>query len=156
MAVAPDPDDIYERAVAEGRRRLGMSPVRKMTTGFIAGVTIVFGIVALGVTEALVEPTLGSGVATIVGALAFAIGIVFLIVGRTELFTENFFDPVAAAIEDRRTRPWGRLMRLWIVTLVVNLVGGAVLIAVLTVDGALPAGSSEVLVRVAEEIAGKE
>lgn len=156
MAVAPDPDDIYERAVAEGRRRLGMSPVRQMTTGFIAGVTIVFGIVALGVTEALVEPTLGSGVATIVGALAFAIGIVFLIVGRTELFTENFFDPVAAAIEDRRTRPWGRLMRLWIVTLVLNLVGGAVLIAVLTVDGALPAGSSEVLVRVAEEIAGKE
>lgn len=156
MAVAPDPDDIYERAVAEGRRRLGMSPVRQMTTGFIAGVTIVFGIVALGVTEALVEPTLGSGVATIVGALAFAIGIVFLIVGRTELFTENFFDPVAVAIEDRRTRPWGRLMRLWIVTLVLNLVGGAVLIAVLTVDGALPAGSSEVLVRVAEEIAGKE
>ncbi len=47
-------------------------------------------------------------------------------------------------------------MRLWIVTLVLNLVGGAVLIAVLTVDGALPAGSAEVLVRVAEEIAGKE
>ncbi len=47
-------------------------------------------------------------------------------------------------------------MRLWIVTLVLNLAGGAVLIAVLTVDGALPAGSSEVLVRVAEEIAGKE
>ena len=156
MPVAPDPDDIYERAAAEGRRRLGMTPVRQMTTGFIAGVTIVFGIVALGATEALVEPTLGSGVATIVGALAFAIGIVFLIVGRTELFTENFFDPVAAAIEDRRSRPWGRLMRLWIVTLVSNLVGGAVLIAVLTVDGALPAGSSEVLVRVAEEIAGKE
>ncbi len=81
MAVAPDPDDIYERAAAEGRRRLGMTPVRQMTTGSIAGVTIVFGIVALGVTEALVEPTLGSGVATIVGALAFAIGIVFLTSG---------------------------------------------------------------------------
>lgn len=90
MPVAPDPDGIYERAAAEGRRRLGMTPVRQMTTGFIAGVTIVFGIVALGVTEALVEPTLGRGVATIVGALAFAIGIVFLIVGRTELFTENY------------------------------------------------------------------
>lgn len=156
MAVAPDPDDIYERAAEEGRRRLGMTPIQEMTTGFIAGVTIVFGIVALGVTEALVEPALGSGVATIVGASAFAIGVVFLIVGRTELFTENFFDPVAAAIEDRRSRPWGRLMRLWVVTLVLNLVGGAVLIAVLTVDGALPAGSSEGLVGVAEDIAGKD
>ncbi|CAA9512430.1 MAG: hypothetical protein AVDCRST_MAG69-2562 [uncultured Solirubrobacteraceae bacterium] len=155
MAVAPDPDDIYERAAEEGRRRLGMSLVRQTTTGFIAGVTIVFGIVALGVTEALVEPTLGGGVATIVGALAFAIGVVFLIVGRTELFTENFFDPVAAAIEDRRSRPWGRLIRLWVVTLFVNLIGGAVLVAVLTVEGALPAGSSEVLVGVAEEVVGK-
>lgn len=36
-----------------------------------------------------------------------------------------------------------------------NLVGGAALIAVLTVDGALPAASNEALVKVAEEIVGK-
>ena len=155
MAVAPDPQEIYERAVQEGRRRLGMGAMDQVATGFIAGVTIVFGIVALGVTEALVKPDVGGGLAALVGALAFAIGVVFLIVGRTELFTENFFDPVAAAIEDRKSRPWGRLLRLWLVTLVLNLVGGAVLVAVLTVEGALPAGSSEVLVGVAEEIAGK-
>ncbi len=156
MPVAPGPEDIYARATEEGRRRLNMSAVDQMTTGFIAGVTIVFGIVALGVTEALVEPDLGSGVAQIVGALAFAIGLVFLIVGRTELFTENFFDPVAAAIEDRKRGRWRALLRLWVFTLVLNLIGGAVLVAVLTVEGALPAGSSEVLVGIAEAIAAKD
>jgi formate/nitrite transporter FocA (FNT family) len=99
--VAPSPEDAYERAKEEGRRRLFMPPLEQVATGFIAGVTIVFGIVALAVTYALVEGEFGRDMANLLGALAFAIGIgmVFLIVGRTELFSENFFDPVAAAID---------------------------------------------------------
>lgn len=98
--------------------------------------TIVFGVVALGVVTALVEPEFGSDIGKLAGALAFGIGLVFLIVGRSELFSENFFDPVAAAIGERTRRALGRLLRLWVLTLVLNLVGGGVLIAVLTVEGA--------------------
>ncbi len=105
--------------------------------------------------QALVEADLGSGTAKVVGALAFAIGLVFLVVGRSELFTDNFFDPVAAAIEDGRVTAWLRLLRLWVFILILNLVGGAVLVAVLTIDEALPAGSPAVLREVAEEIAAK-
>ena len=130
--------------------------LEQVATGFIAGVTIVFGIVALGVVEALVAPQFGDGVARLAGALAFGIGLVFLIVGRTELFSENFFDPVAAAIAEQGSRPWGRLLQLWVTILVLNLVGGAVLVAVLTVEGALPSGSPEALVGVAEDVVHKE
>jgi formate/nitrite transporter FocA (FNT family) len=156
MAVAPDPGEIYERAAEEGRRRLGMGLMEQAATGFVAGITIVFGIVALGVTEALVQPEVGSGVASVIGALAFAIGVVFLIVGRTELFTENFFDPVAAAVEEQGGKPWRQLSRLWVVTLIANLIGGAVLVGILMVDGALPGRSAETLVHIAEEITAKE
>lgn len=155
MGARPDPGEIYARAKEEGRRRLNMPPLEQAATGFIAGVTIVFGIVALGVVIAHVEPDLGSGVAAVFGALAFGIGVVFLVVGRSELFTENFFDPVAVAIDERDRTTWMRLVRLWAETLVLNLVGGALLVAILTVDGALPADSAETLVTVAEEIAGK-
>ena len=155
MAVAPSPEEIYEAAKGEGRRRLSMPPLEQISTGFIAGVTIVFGITALGIAEALAEPALGAGPAQIIGALAFAIGLVFLIVGRSELFTENFFDPVAAAIEQGRASTWARLVRLWLFILVLNLVGGAVLTAVLTIDGALPASAPAALTKVAEEIAAK-
>lgn len=155
MSVAPSPDEIYERAQEEGRRRLSMPPLEQVATGFIAGVTIVFGIVALGVVVALLEPALDRGVADAAGALAFAIGLVFLIVGRTELFSENFFDPVAAAIGEQGGAVWARLARLWVVILVLNLVGGTVLVALLTVPGALPGGTDQVLVRLAEDIVSK-
>ncbi|MBW3620001.1 MAG: formate/nitrite transporter family protein [Actinobacteria bacterium] len=155
MSIAPDPQDIYERAKTEGRRRMQQPPLEQSATGFIAGVTIMFGIVALGVVAALLEPRFGPEVAKLGGALAFGVGLVFLIVGRSELFSENFFDPIAAAIDEEGNGVWGRLGRLWVATLVLNLVGGAILGGIMTVEGALPAGAAEALVKAAEEIADK-
>ena len=155
MAIAPSPAEIYERSSEEGRRRLRMPALEQVATGFIAGVTIVFGIIALGVVEGLAAPALGDGPARLLGALAFGIGVVFLVIGRTELFTENFFDPVAAAIESDDRKVWGRLLRLWGTVLVLNLVGGAVLVAIMSVPGALPAGAPDKLIAVAEDISSK-
>lgn len=153
--VAPNPTQIFERAQQEGRRRLSMSWLDMVSTAFIAGITVVFGLVALAVTEALVEPSLGEGPAKVAGGLAFAIGLVFLVVGRTELFSEDLFDPVAAAVGGGERHPLTALLRLWGVTLALNLVGGALLLAILLVDGALPDGAAPVLDSAAEEIAGK-
>ncbi len=155
MTAAPDPTEIYERSEREGYRRLSMSTLEQTTTAFIAGITIVFGIAAMGVVESLATPRLGTELAGLLGALGFAIGVVFLIVGRTELFTENFFGPVAAAIDGSCSAGWGLLLRLWLVTLVFNVIGGAVLVAVLTVDGALPTGAHDALGQIAVEIADK-
>lgn len=155
MAVAPEPSEIYDRAKAEGQRRLSEPALVQASTGFIAGVTVVFGIVALGMATALVAPDLGEGVGALAGALAFGTGLVFLVVGRSELFTENFFDPVAAAVGDGTPRALVALAQLWGIVFVLNLVGGAVMAAVFSVPGALPAGAHEELATVAEEIASK-
>ncbi len=132
-----------------------MSPLEKVSTGFIAGVTIVFGVVALAIVQSLVEPDLGPGVAEVAGALAFGIGLVYLVVGRTELFTENFFGPVAATVRSGRASSLRRLAGLWLVILVLNLVGGAILSAILTIEGALPDGAPEALIHLGEEISAK-
>ncbi len=155
LSSPPSPEEVYGQAAEEGARRLDMPPLEKAATGFIAGVTIVFGIVALGVAYALVEPTLGKGLADLAGALAFGIGLVFLVVGRTELFTENFFGPVAATVSRKSSGAWLALTRLWLVILVLNLAGGALLSLLLTVHGALPDGAPQALATVAEEIAEK-
>lgn len=133
-----------------------MPPAMQASTAFIAGVTVVFGIVALGLVTELVAPDLGHGVAKLSGAIAFGIGMVFLVVGRSELFTENFFDPVAAAAEDREPRALLALGQLWGIVLVFNFAGGAVMAAVFSVPGALPAGAHDVLAMVAEDIADKD
>jgi len=151
MSVAPDPSEIFHRAVEEGQRRLDQSMLELVATSFIAGFTIVFGLAALGIVEAIVKPQFGR-LATIAGALAFAIGFTFLIVGRAELFNENFFDPVAAAVENDDSWMVGPLARLWSVTYVLNLVGGIPFVLLLTVEGALPHGTPEALSVVAEEI----
>lgn len=155
MPVAPDPSEIFDRAVEEGERRLDQSLVELVSTSFIAGFTIIFGIVAEGIALATLESEFG-GLAHIAGALAFGIGMIFLIVGRAELFNENFFDPTAAIAEEKDAGMLPSLLRLWVVTFVFNLVGGALLIVVLSVDGALPPGTAESLSRSAEEIASRE
>lgn len=83
MATALNPVDIFERAATEGKRRLNQSLLELTATAFIAGFTVVFGIIALGIVHGLAEPSLGE-VAKLIGALAFGLGIVFLVVGRAE------------------------------------------------------------------------
>ncbi len=155
MAVAPTPSEIFQRSASEGKRRLDQSLLDLLATSFIAGFTIVFGIVALGVVHALVEPRLGP-IAQPAGALAFGFGLVFLIVGRAELFTENFFDPVAAAFARSESRIVPRILRLWLLTFVLNLVGGGLFALVFRLPGVLPAGADAALSKVAEQIAARD
>ncbi|HMB50798.1 MAG TPA: formate/nitrite transporter family protein [Natronoarchaeum rubrum] len=151
MSSAPTPSEIFERSAEEGKRRLDQSMLELVSTSFIAGFTIVFGFAALGIVEAIVKPQFGA-LATIAGALAFGIGFTFLIVGRAELFSENFFDPAAAAVENDDSWMVGALVRLWSVTFVLNLAGGVPFVWLLSVEGALPHGAPEALTVVAEEI----
>jgi len=141
---APAPGEIFERAVDEGNRRLDQSLLELISTSFIAGFTVIFGIVALGITEALVEPQ-GREIAKLAGALAFGPGVVFLVVGRAELFNENFFDPTAAAVDDPDTWSVTSLVRLWVVTLVFNLCGGGLFAGIFAVEGVLPDGAGTAL-----------
>ncbi|MCP2635898.1 formate/nitrite transporter family protein [Microbacterium sp. HD4P20] len=154
MAIAPAPDKIYERAEAEGERRLSMTVLEEGATGFIAGVTIVFGITAWGMVESWMAPAFGDGPGRVAGALAFAIGLVFLVVGRSELFTENLFDPVAAALAAPTRKKWWGLGRLWALVLLFNLIGGAAMVLIFSIPGALPSVAHDTLNLLAEETAG--
>ena len=81
MPVAPSPGEIFDRAVEEGKRRLDQSLLELAATSFIAGFTVVFGIVTLGIVHTLVEPHSGE-LAQIAGALGFGLfAYVFAIVG---------------------------------------------------------------------------
>src|SRR5205814_6111730 len=85
------------------------------------------------------------------GAIGFGIGFVFIVVGRSELFTENFLVPITGLTRDRGS--WLKLGELWVISLVLNLAGGAVLAVVLTSHGVLRPGSSQAAVRLADNLA---
>ncbi len=62
------------------------------------------------------------------GGLAFAAGLIALTLARSELFTEDFLVPVTAVVTKTSTRV--SLLRLWAVTMVMNLLGGWLIAAI--------------------------
>lgn len=105
----------FERSVEEGEERLERGWAQLMATGAVGGIDITVGLFALLV----VEHETGNH---LLGAVAFSIGFIALSLASSELFTENFLVPINALVAGRSA--WHRLVRLWVVTLVLNLAAG--------------------------------
>jgi formate/nitrite transporter FocA (FNT family) len=115
---APEPEQIYERTREEGRRRLSRPVLELAATALVGGFDVAFGIAVYGLTAAAVAPRAGTGVAHLSGSIGFGIAFVFIVVGRSELFTENFLVPITGL--SRRRDSWLKLGELWAVSLVLN------------------------------------
>jgi len=111
----PELEEAYERLVGEGRTRLGRALLPLFVTGLLGGVDVGVGVLAYLV----VQTETGNH---LLAALAFTIGFIGLLLARSELFTENFLVPVTAVAA--RASTVRQLVRLWVVTLVANLLGG--------------------------------
>ncbi len=109
------PEASLHRTVEEGRTRLGRGVVAMAATGVVGGLDIGTGILAMLV----VESQTGS---RLLGALAFSIAFIALLLAQSELFTEDFLVPVTAVVA-RQSR-FRHLLRLWGITVVANLAGG--------------------------------
>jgi formate-nitrite transporter family protein len=147
---APEPEEIYERTRVEGERRLSRPLLELAATALVGGFDVAFGVAAYVLAAGFAEES-SSGVAKLVGAVAFGIGFVFVVVGRSELFTENFLVPIAG-LEGRNPQSWLKLGELWIATLVLNLVGGTLLAIILTSQGVLAGPSHRAAVDLAEHL----
>src|SRR4051812_48044853 len=121
----PQVEEAFERGVAEGAHRLDRSIASLLATGLVGGLDLGVGVFAM----LIVRQETGS---KLLGALAFGLGFVALTLAGSELFTENFLIPITAVITIRRHGPM-RLVRLWIGTLVANVIAGfAMMFAVIT------------------------
>jgi formate/nitrite transporter FocA (FNT family) len=114
--VAEQPvEETITRAIDEGRRRISRRTWPLLATGVLGGIDVGTGVLALLFVENETQSKVLAG-------LAFTIGFIALTLARSELFTEDFLVPVMTVIaRQARTR---MLLRLWIGTLVANLVGG--------------------------------
>lgn len=114
-------EQTLERLLDEGEQRLGRSWPGLLATGFLGGLDVGIGVLALLLVEVLTHNILLAG-------LAFSIGLIVLTLARSELFTENFLVPVAAVVAKRGSLL--SLVRLWVVTTVMNLAGGWLVTAI--------------------------
>jgi formate/nitrite transporter FocA (FNT family) len=148
---APQPEEIYELTREEGRRRLERPFLEMTATAIAAGFDIVVAVTVLVLLESQLEHDVGTHAAHVIGAIGFGVGFVFLVVGRGELFTENFLVPLAGLDRGQR-KSWWKLAELWTVSPAFNIAAGALLVVLVTVHSVLPYGAGKSAIRTAEAI----
>ncbi|WP_279404812.1 formate/nitrite transporter family protein [Gordonia rubripertincta] len=116
-------EESFDEVVTEGTERLYRAVRTVLITGFFGGLEVGLGVMAM---LAVVHET-GSH---LLGGLAFSIGLIAIYLAHSELFTEDFLMPIAAVVA--RKGSVLQLIKLWVGTLLANLLGGWVIMWLIT------------------------
>ena len=114
----PSAQEIYQQVALNARQELSRSSVSLGISGFAGGTFM--GLSALGTAIALSMLGYSQGM-QLVSRMFYPLGFIVVIVGRSQLFTENTLYPVALVLAERR-EIWNTL-RLWGVVLPSNVCG---------------------------------
>ncbi|MCU1320434.1 MAG: formate/nitrite transporter [Acidobacteriaceae bacterium] len=119
----PSAQDIFEQVANNARQELGRSSTSLAISGLAGG--IFMGLSALGTAIALAmltpkgtEPT---GTVQLIAKMFYPLGFIVVILGRSQLFTENTLYPVALVLAERK-HLW-KTLRLWCIVLPFNVIG---------------------------------
>jgi formate/nitrite transporter FocA (FNT family) len=129
----PSAEDIYKQVAKNAQEELKRSSVSLAISGFTGG--IFMGLSALGV--GLVLAKLGGMRGTFVlSRMLYPLGFIVVILGRSQLFTENTLYPVALVLTEPR-QLWNTL-RLWATVLPSNVLGAFAFAALAALTPSMP------------------
>ena len=113
--------EILETVVEDGREELGRASAGLAFSGLAAGLNISFGATALAVVGA------ATGSIGLLAMLFYPIGFLIVILGRSQLFTENTITPVTVVLTQLSNIP--NMLRLWVVVFIFNVLGAIIFAA---------------------------
>jgi len=114
----PSAEEIFKQVATNARQELKRSTVALGISGFGGGAFM--GLSALGVS--MVTSLLGNAPgARMLASMFYPLGFIVVILGRSQLFTENTLYPVALVLSEKKEL-WNT-MRLWSVVLPANVAG---------------------------------
>jgi formate/nitrite transporter FocA (FNT family) len=114
----PSAHEIYQQVAKNAKEELKRSSISLALSGFTGG--IFMGLSALGVGIILAKLGGGPG-AFVISRMFYPIGFIVVILGRSQLFTENTLYPVALVLTEPK-QIWNT-MRLWATVLPSNMLG---------------------------------
>jgi formate/nitrite transporter FocA (FNT family) len=138
---------IHDNVLESAETEMARPAASLLLSALAAGLVIGFSFLAAGFASH-VAPEQYRGAAA---AAAYPLGFIFVIVARSELFTENTLDPVIPLLERRNRDTFVKLVRMWALLLIGNLVGALILGWVLAQTPAVPAEFRPALMKVAAE-----
>jgi formate/nitrite transporter FocA (FNT family) len=133
----PSAQDIYEQVANNARQELGRSSVSLAISGLAGG--IFMGLSALGnaIAIALLTPagSTPTNITLFLAKMFYPLGFIVVILGRSQLFTENTLYPVALVLAEKKH--FWKTLRLWATVLPANVLGAIAFAALAALTNAL-------------------
>jgi formate-nitrite transporter family protein len=140
---------VYEIIRTEGEGELARSFGALWWSGFAAGISIGFSVIAQAMLTAALT---GINGASAIAAIGYSLGFLIVILSQQQLFTENTLTAVLPVISRRRWLWLGVMLRLWAIVLAANLVGCLLVAAFLVYSGALSGGIAGAVVEIGHKL----
>lgn len=118
----PSVQVLHEIIRAQGEIELGRSVAALGWSALAAGLTMGFSMLVPALLAARLPPTPAS---YLISTFGYSVGFLIVILARQQLFTENTMTAVLPMMTDPSWRAFGRLLRLWGVVMLGNLIGVA-------------------------------
>ena len=114
--------EIHDNVKEPAEKEIERPAAALLWSALASGLAIGFSFLAAGFASGLASEPYRTAAA----AAAYPLGFIFVIMARSELFTENTLVPVVPFLERRDSETFGKLIRLWVLLLVGNLVGAVI------------------------------
>jgi formate/nitrite transporter FocA (FNT family) len=110
----------YEVIRREGEKELERSPQALAWSGLAAGLSMGFNLVAEGLLRSHLPDAPWR---PLVAKLGYSVGFLIVILGSQQLYTENTLTPIVPLLTRKSGEMLGRVLRLWGIVCVTNLLG---------------------------------
>lgn len=114
--------EIMNEQIESGLKEHNRSDLGLFLSSLSAGLEVGFSILIIGIIYTLFKNESSAGQLTLMMALVYPIGYVFVIIGRSELFTEHTTLATLPVMNGQATL--GSLAKLWLIVYLGNLTGG--------------------------------
>lgn len=124
---------ILQQEVTEGLKELDRPSLGLFISGLSAGLDLTFSLFLMATMMTLIHDKLPAPVAGILVADMYSVGFIFVVLGRSELFTEHTTRAVYPVLTGHASI--SSLIRLWAVIYVANIIGSAAFAKLATIIG---------------------
>lgn len=142
----PSAEEIYRQVAHNAKAELKRSNTSLAMSGFTGGMFMGFSALGVGIVLGILGTSPG---AYLISRLLYPLGFIVVILGRSQLFTENTLYPVALVLAEKR-HLWNTL-RLWAIVLPANIAGALGFAALISLTHALPTNMQQAIVKLGVE-----
>jgi formate-nitrite transporter family protein len=114
---------IFDQEVREGRQALERTGSRLFASGFAAGLEVGLSLLLIAIVRSLGEGVVNPLTLNLLTATMYSFGFIIVILGRSELFTEQTTLAVLPLLAGKTT--FAKVARLWGVVYVANILGAS-------------------------------